>query len=1113
MTPILLVLRSARYYWRTHLGVVLGTALAAMVLTGSLLVGDSVKATLRHQAELRIGKADVALVGGDRFFRSQLAADLDAAPALLLRGSIARVDGSARINQSQVLGVSASFWNLAPGAAADLPEGGLGLNARAAAQLGVKVGDPVIIRVEKPGFFSKDAPLSGEENEVVAIRAAVTQIVGDEAFGRFSLQASQVPPATAFLPLESLQQRLAFGGRANLLLRAAPRAGRILGGSSVSIGPWSSALPDWLAQRILASHANPAETIIIPDVIHAEVQSLWTVEDASLQIRPLPAGGVELRSPRVFLDPATVAAAPAGQAALTYLVNELRAGEKAVPYSMVTATDAVAAGFARTPLADGEVLINEWLAEDLGLAAGGKLTLKYFVMGERRQLTEVAREFTVAAVLPMETPQLDATWTPDFPGLTDKKNCRDWQPGFQLDTGRIRDRDEAYWQKYRGTPKAFISLKTGQEMWGNRWGDLTSIRYPADITGDITGDALSTKLLAALTPETAGLTILPLREQALAATKAPVDFGELFVSFSFFLIVAAAVLTGLLFVFSLEQRNAEAGLLLAVGLRPKTVRRLLLGEGAVLALIGSVIGVAGAVIYTRIVLGALATVWRGAVGAVDFQFAANPATLPIGVVSGVVIALLAMWLASRRQLRHSARELLTGEISDATGSTRRSGTSGPTVVAVGSLLLAVALPLVVNGPGAFFGAGALLLIAGLAFALRSLRSLATAAGLENVAQLGVRNAARRRGRSLATIAVLASGVFMVVAVDSFRHQPLKEGDTSDPGTGGFALVGESALPIYEDLNSPKGQEAYGLDAKLIEGTKIVPLRVRDGDDASCLNLNRAVQPRLLGVKPGEMESRFAFSSKGTGWSLLTPRNSPDEVPGIVDANTLQWAMQKAIGDTLEYRNDRGQLFRVRIVASVAGSMLQGNVLIAEDAFVQQFPNSGGYRYFLISAPAEKARALREHLSRQLSDRGLEIVTTSQRLGEFQAVENTYLSIFQALGGLGLLLGSAGLAIVVARNVLERRREFGLLTAVGFRARQLRQLVFAEHRRLIAAAILIGTLSALLAVWPNLAEKSGGFPIREVALLLLALTLGCLFWTWLATRLALRSSGVAALRSE
>lgn len=1073
MTATSLVLSGARFYWRTHLGVVLGAALAAMVLTGSLLVGDSVKATLRRQAELRVGKADVALVGGDRFFRSQLAGDLggESASALMLRGSVARADGGARVNQAQVLGVDARFWKMAPTPGDDLPKDSLALNERAAAQLGVKEGDTVILRVEKPGFFSKDAPLSGEENEVVAIRAPVARIIRDEAFGRFSLQASQVPPASVFLPLAFLQQRLAFAGRANLLLRS---------GSAGFDGA---------------------------------VKTHWLVQDAGLEIRKLTVtGGLEVRSPRVFIEPQIVAAAPAGIQSLTYLVNELRTGEKAVPYSMVTAVDAAAAGFLPPQLADGETVINQWLADELGVAVGGKVALKYFIMGERRQLTELTREFTVAQILPMTEPQLDASWMPDFPGLSDKKNCRDWQPGFQMDTGRIRDQDEAYWQKYRGTPKAFVNLKVGQEMWGNRWGEVTAIRYPATMLEG----ALSSELRAKLTPEMVGLSFIPLREQALAATKAPVDFGELFVSFSFFLIIAAAVLTGLLFVFSLEQRNAEAGLLLALGLRPRQVRRLFLAEGAVLAFAGGLLGVAGAVVYTKLVLRALATVWSGAVGAVQFEFAANPVTLPAGLVASVLIALLAMWLASRRQLRHSARELLVGETVSENVRHGKSGTAVPAIVAAVALVFAAAIPFLAAGAGAFFGAGALLLIAGLALALRWLRGLAGAAGgLASVAQLGVRNAARRRGRSLATIAVLASGVFMVVAVDSFRHQPLKEGDTSNPGTGGFALVAESATPIYEDLNSPKGREAYGLSEETMRDVHVVPMRVKDGDDASCLNLNRALQPRLLGVKPSELDDRKAFiiAPKPTGWPLLNVNASDEEIPGFVDANTLQWAMQKKIGDTIEYRDDRGQPLRVKVAATLTGSMLQGNVLVAESDFVKRFPNSGGYRFFLIACPPEKTRAVREHLSRQLADRGLEVVTTAQRLGEFQAVENTYLSIFQALGGLGLLLGSAGLAIVVARNVLERRREFGLLEAVGFRARQLRRLVFAEHQRLIVAALVIGTASALLAVWPNLAGKGGGFPVREVALLLVGLALGCLFWTWLATRLALRGSGVAALRAE
>ncbi|MEO8352169.1 MAG: ABC transporter permease, partial [Chthoniobacteraceae bacterium] len=260
----------------------------------------------------------------------------------------------------------------------------------------------------------------------------------------------------------------------------------------------------------------------------------------------------------------------------------------------------------------------------------------------------------------------------------------------------------------------------------------------------------------------------------------------------------------------------------------------------------------------------------------------------------------------------------------------------------------------------------------------------------------------------------------------------------------------------------------------------------------------------------------AFLPKSGGnftWESLAKPEADGAVPGVVDAATLQWALQKKIGDTIEYRDDRGNPVLVRIVGTVAGSILQGNILISEDAFVRHFPSIGGYRYFLIETPPNRMPEVRTELSRALEDRGLELTPTVRRLAEFQAVENTYLSIFQVLGGLGVLLGSAGLAIVVARNVLERRGEFGLLEAVGFRQGQLRRLVFAEHRWLIVAALVIGTASAVLAVFPNLLAQASGFPVREMALLLIAMALGCLFWTWLATLLALRGSALPALRSE
>ncbi len=358
---------------------------------------------------------------------------------------------------------------------------------------------------------------------------------------------------------------------------------------------------------------------------------------------------------------------------------------------------------------------------------------------------------------------------------------------------------------------------------------------------------------------------------------------------------------------------------------------------------------------------------------------------------------------------------------------------------------------------------------------------------------------------------------MVVAVDSFRKTGDIDATRKDSGTGGFALIGESASPIYEDLNSQKGRDAYALDDKLMAGVRVVQMRVRDGDDASCLNLNKAVQPRIVGVESDEMGLRFLPDDKRVWDRLKYPyakvAEHKETIPAIVDANTLQWALKKKVHESLELTDERGAVLKLAVVGSVQPSILQGIAVVNESYFIEKFPNSAGYRFFLIDCPPERATAVREHLSAQLGDRGLELVPTAQRLAEFNAVENTYLSIFQVLGGLGMLLGSAGLGIVVARNVLERRREFGLLEAVGFTPAQLRSLVFAEHRWLIVAALGIGSVSAIIAVLPGIIQRGAGFPWGSLTALFAGMAVLSVFWVWLATRLSLRGSLLTALRNE
>jgi putative ABC transport system permease protein len=253
----------------------------------------------------------------------------------------------------------------------------------------------------------------------------------------------------------------------------------------------------------------------------------------------------------------------------------------------------------------------------------------------------------------MEGPTADRTLMPDFPGIAKAEKTENWDAGFTIDMKKIRPKDEAYWKQYRGTPKAFVTLAAGRRMWGNRFGDVTAIRFPADVSrAGGARDAIQTG------PGLSRSDVSPVREQALAASSQSEDFGGLFIGFSFFLVVAALILLALLFHFGLEQRATEIGVLLAVGWRPAQVRRALLLEGAAIAVVGGVLGVAGGILYAKAILFGLVTMWRAAVAESPLQFHVTAQTLAIGGLSGILVSTLVIWLAVRGQAKRPARELL-----------------------------------------------------------------------------------------------------------------------------------------------------------------------------------------------------------------------------------------------------------------------------------------------------------------------------------------------------------------------------------------------------------------------------------------------------------------------
>jgi hypothetical protein len=567
-----------------------------------------------------------------------------------------------------------------------------------------------------------------------------------------------------------------------------------------------------------------------------------------------------------------------------------------------------------------------------------------------------------------------------------------------------------------------------------------------------------------------------------------------------------------------------------VGISAKLVRRLLLIEGTLVAASGVLVGTAASILYTKAMIYALATTWQNVISGATIHFHARPATLLTGALIGLAVSVAAIFFTSRKQLAKPAQALLAGNIDWQFATSFRPGRNRTNLIAA-AIASVAAIALVVwpksddsaTATVTFFGAGALLLLATLTFQ----KALLTAAGtrlakpVRSRAGLGLRNATRRTGRSLAVIALFACGIFMVVAVGANRRNPLAHAARRDSGTGGFTLFGESSIGILHDLNSESGRRSLGLSGEWLREVQVVQFRVRDGDDASCFNLNRAQRPRVLGVEPRQLHQRRAFSfadaitatKDNDGWLLLEQAFGENVVPAVGDYATVVWGLGKAVGDRIPYTDERGRTFDLLIVGMINSSVLQGSLVIAEDAFVERFSSEAGYRLFLVDTLPDKAKTTADRLSFELRDLGLELTPAPMRLAAFSKVESMYLSIFQLVGGLGLVLGTIGLGVVVLRNVLERRAELAMLRAVGFDKSALKHMVMCEHAGLLVAGLICGIVSALIAVAPALQTPAHEMPYVSLPLTIVAVTASGLLWVWVAAVVALRPKLLDALRTE
>jgi putative ABC transport system permease protein len=1105
-----LIKRSLAYYWQTNLVVVLGVAIAVSVLAGALLIGESVRGSLRDLSARRLGKTD-DLIAAPNFFREQLAADLGntigvTCPLITIEGVVVHESSKRRAGDVKIYGVDDRFWKFNGVEGVKTPESrNVLVSESLASELGSGAGESILLRIEKPSDIPVESLHGRKEDPGKTIRLNVSSVLGGESLGEFSLQPQHGAVRAVFVSLAFLQRELEQDvgiGRINTILVAGPQKN-----------------------------------------IAATLKEKATLEDFGLKLRVLDnQRGVSLESnSRIINEHVASAANEAAKAlslrtvpVLSYLANSINSGERATPYSLVTAVDdETLAQIAKTTIQTSQhppIVLNDWTARDLNAKPGDTVSLEYYLWHENGRLETKKADFQLAAVVPISGFAADRDLVPEYPGITESEDMSAWDPPFPIDLGRVRKEDEDYWHQYRTTPKAFIALTTAQQLWQTRFGKLTSIRLEDNPN-------YAETLRKALDPALMGFQIVPVREQGQSASRGATDFGEYFLYFSFFLVVAALMLTTLFFKLGIEQRAREIGTLQALGFSDSGIRRLFLIEGTLLAGIGSLLGLIGAIAYAALLMYGLRTWWVGAVGTTDLRLHVSWLWLVVGAVGGVLAAVICIYFTLWRLRRSSTRSLLAGVVSKedfsrSGATTRRKRSplaplrgkfSGLILTVVGIALLVLGAVQLIPQAAGFFGGGVVLLAAAVWFISRWLkrpsRSHIHGAGWWTIARLGFRNATYHPARTVLCITLIASAAFIIVAVDSFRRSGVSAADRKS-GTGGYPLLAESLLPIVHDPNTTEGRESLNLntDEATLKNLSFVNLRVRPGDDTSCLNLYQPRNPKIVAPPDSFIrDNRFTFQSSleenNNPWLLLDRQFDDGAVPVIGDANSLTYVLHLKVGDEMTVDGANGPL-KLRIVAALSDSIFQSELLMSEKNFLRLFPSEEGYRMFLVDVPnKQQAAEVSTVLEERLSDFGFDAVSTEERLANFHRVENTYLSTFQMLGGLGLALGTLGMAAVLLRNVFERRKELALLRAVGYNSSHFAAMVITENVLMLVLGLAVGFVCALLAIAPVLFERGGRLPNISLGLLLLAVLLSGAIASLVATLAALRSPLLASLRAE
>ncbi len=902
-----------------------------------------------------------------------------------------------------------------------IPANEIHLNEAIANALNIKLNDTIVVKTLKPSFLSQSFVLSTSNQSIYSWRLKVSKINQNN----FSLEHNQRQAFNGFVNLNWLNEKLDLENRCNLFTTTQKLSSSAIK-ANLRLTDFGCYVTDFPEQSRILIRSNEG---FIPN----------TVAQAFDAYKP--------------------------QKAFTWFVNELSAGTSTTPFSFV-------AGVEDREIADDEIIVNQWLADDLKLKVGDSLKISYF----EADLSKKSAQFKVKNIIPTIKNDWQRAFMPNFPGLSDSESCSDWDSELPIDLDKVREKDEAYWDDYSGTPKAFISLKTAQKLWKNRFGDVTAITLPIEFKNQVENIFQKSLQNLDILPQ---IVINEVEKTGQLAAEKSVDFTSLFLGLSFFIIVAGLILMSTVINLFLADRKYDIGVMKSCGHSNSQIKSLLFTEIFIVIIVGVLDGLIYGTLCCYGTIYLLNTAWSGAVGTAQLQTYISPTLLAITAIGITLFLLLFSRILLNRFIKREIIELTNSKIPV---NKKSASWQAPLFygVIILSFLSANTVPTASqNAMGGFIGIGMLALLGLNGRTLLILRRAVSRINLTTVNQKSfiIRNITRNTVRSMSVIALLSLGIFLTVAVGINRKGLINNPYERSSGTGGFSLFIDTTLPLKSiDFDQPT-----------------VAFRRQLGTSADCQNLNKVLLPTIIGCQPKELSSRGAFTFLDTlenndesPWEQL---DSNDEIiPFVTDFNAAMWILQMKIGDTLEYQVASGKTYLLKLVGGIENSVLQGNIIISEKNFLKLFPNSDGYNLFLSDIEPNNLEGFTEKQSRNLRNFGVEIEPTDQRLNRFNIVQNTYLQIFLVLGGLGVVLGIIGTFITIFRNIQERKNEIDWFISAGFSSSQIRQQLFLENSFLLKHGLINGTLAALVVIIPILRSPAGTIPWLNLALLYICIVI-------------------------